>query len=290
MGEGVIASMNVADVMTSREDLVTVELPGTRDDVLECLQERQFSSVPVVNETAAGEEFRGLVTRDALIDRPDEDQLALLVEEVPTITADASIEALAELMLDEGARRVPIVDGRLEGIVTITDVVRTIAAGDTDGDVSVSELARRDVNCVYEGTPLNVAERELAHAGAPYGVVLDSGGELTGMLTEVDVLDVASVVEGEEETGESMASDDNDWKWESVKAVGNSYMPTRNVELPSGPVAEFMTGDLITVSGRRSARDVARTMIDEDIEQVPMVSGDELSGVVRDMDLLEALV
>jgi CBS domain-containing protein len=282
--------MNVADVMTSREDLVTVELPGTRDDVLECLQERQFSSVPVVNETAAGEEFRGLVTRDALIDRPDEDQLALLVEEVPTITADASIEALAELMLDEGARRVPIVDGRLEGIVTITDVVRTIAAGDTDGDVSVSELARRDVNCVYEGTPLNVAERELAHAGAPYGVVLDSGGELTGMLTEVDVLDVASVVEGEEETGESMASDDNDWKWESVKAVGNSYMPTRNVELPSGPVAEFMTGDLITVSGRRSARDVARTMIDEDIEQVPMVSGDELSGVVRDMDLLEALV
>jgi IMP dehydrogenase len=282
--------MNVADVMTPREDLVTVELPGTRDDVLEYLQERAFSSVPVVKATDEGEQFRGLVTRDALIDRPDEDQLALLVEEVPTVGADATVVELAELMLAENARRVPVVDGRLEGIATITDVVRAIATGDVDGDRPVGEVARRDVNCVYEGTPLTVAERELAHADVPYGVVLDDEGDLTGMLTEVDILDVARVVEGEEDTGESLASDDNDWKWESVKAVGNSYMPTRNVELPTGPVAEFMTADLITVSGRRSAKEVAGTMIDNDIEQIPLVSGDELAGVVRDMDLLEALV
>ena len=282
--------MNVADVMTSRENLVTVEIPGTRDDVLEYLQERAFSSVPVVKDTPDGEQFRGLVSRDALIDRPDEDQLALLVEEVPTVTANATIEELAELMLAEGARRVPVVDGSLQGIVTITDVVRAIAAGDVDGDVEVGGLARRDVNCVYEGTPLLVAERQLAHADVPYGVALDDEGELAGMVTEVDIIDVARVVEGEEDTGESMASDDNDWKWESVKAVGNSYMPTRNVELPTGPVLEFMTADLITVSGSRSAREVARTMIEHDIEQVPLVSGDDLAGIVRDMDLLEALV
>jgi len=282
--------MNVADVMTSRENLVTVEIPGTRDDVLEYLQERAFSSVPVVKDTPDGEQFRGLVSRDALIDRPDEDQLALLVEEVPTVTADATIEELAELMLAEGARRVPVVDGSLQGIVTITDVVRAIAAGDVDGDVEVGGLARRDVNCVYEGTPLLVAERQLAHADVPYGVALDDEGELAGMVTEVDIIDVARVVEGEEDTGESMASDDNDWKWESVKAVGKSYMPTRNVELPDGPVSEFMTADLVTISGRRTARDAAQTMIEYDIEQIPLVSGDELAGIVRDMDLLEALV
>jgi len=282
--------MNVADVMTSREDLVTVELPGTRDDVLEYLQERAFSSVPVVKNTDQGEQFRGLVTRDALIDRPDEDQLALLVEEVPTVTADTTIDELAELMLTEGARRVPVVDSELEGIVTVTDIVRAIAAGDIDGGVAVGDLARRDVNCVYEEAPLLVAERELAHADVPYAVALDDEGEMSGMVTEVDIIDVARVVEGEEDTGESLASDDNDWKWESVKAVGNSYLPTRNVELPTGPVTEFMTADLITVGGRRTAREVAGTMIDSDIEQVPLVSGDDLAGIVRDMDLLEALV
>src|SRR6056297_569487 len=100
--------MKVGEAMTPRSEVVTVELPGTRDDVLEYLQERTFSSVPVVKQTEDGEQFRGLVSRDALIEQPDEDQLALLVEEVPTVTADATIEELAELMLAEYARRVPV--------------------------------------------------------------------------------------------------------------------------------------------------------------------------------------
>ncbi|MFB6087070.1 MAG: CBS domain-containing protein [Haloarculaceae archaeon] len=282
--------MNVSDVMTPREEVVTVELPGTRDDVLEYLQERAFSSVPVVKRTDEGEEFRGLISRDALIDQPDEDQLALLVEEVPTITADASIRKVATLMVEQRARRVPVVDGRLEGIITVTDVVRAIASGDVDGTTAVGDVARRDVNCVYEGTPLHVAERELSHADVPYGVVLDDEATMCGMLTEVDVLDVARVVEGEEETGESMAGDDDDWKWESIKAVGSRYMPTRNVEIPAGPVGEFMTADLVTINGRRTTQEAARTMIDEGIEQIPLVSGSDLEGMVRDMDLLEALV
>jgi len=283
-------TMNVADVMTPREDLVTVELPGTRDDVLEYLQERAFSSVPVVKETDEGEQFRGLITRTDLIDNPDEDQLAMLVEEVPTVESTASIEALADLMLAERARRVPVVDGHLEGVVTITDVVRAIAAGDIEADVPVGELARRAINCVYQNTPLTVAERELSHADVPYAVVLGDDGDHVGMLTEVDVIDVARVVEGEEDTGGSIASDDDEWKWESVRTVGNSYMPTRNVELPTGPVSEFMTADLVTVSGRRTVQEVAQQMIESDIEQIPLVAGDELEGVVRDMDLLGALV
>jgi IMP dehydrogenase len=282
--------MNVADAMTPREDVVTVELPGTRDDVLEYLQERQFSSVPVIKQTDEGEQFRGIVSRDALIDRPDEDQLALLVEEVPTIGSDADIVEAARLMVEEGERRVPVVDDRLEGIVTITDVIRAIAEGQIDGDTEVGEVARRDINSVYAGTPLTVAERELAHADVPYGVVLDDEGELCGMLTEVDIIDVARVVEGEADTGESMASDDDDWKWESVKAVGGTYMPTRNVEIPAEPVSEFMTEDLVTVTKRRTAKEAAQEMITHDIEQIPLLSGDSLEGIVRDVDLLEALL
>ncbi|WP_018257478.1 CBS domain-containing protein [Halomicrobium katesii] len=281
--------MNVADAMTPRSDVVTVEIPGTRDDVLEYLQERSFSSVPVIKQTDDGEAFRGIVSRDALINNPDEDQLALLTEEVPTVTADASIQAVAALMVEERARRIPVVDGRLEGIITVTDVIRAIATGDVDGATSVDELARRDVNCVYAGTPLTVAERELDYAEVPYGVVLGDEGEMCGMLTEVDIIDVARVVEGEAETGENMASDDDDWKWESVKAVGSRYMPTRNVEIPHEPVRAFMTEDVLTVSKRETARDAAQLMIDAEIEQIPLVSGDDLVGIVRDMDLLEGL-
>ncbi len=282
--------MDVADVMTPREDVVTVEIPGTRDDVLEYLQDRAFSSVPVVKRTDEGEVYRGIVSRDALIERPDEDQLALLAEEVPTTTADTELSAVAELMITEGERRVPVVDGELVGIVTVTDLVRAIASGELGGETAVGELAATEVNAVYVETPLPVAERELSYAGDPYAVVLAEDGEMTGILTEVDIIAEARVVEGEADTGESIADDDDDWKWESVKAVGNSYMPTRNVEIPTGPVADFMTTSVVTVGTRRAAQDAAQLMLEHDIEQIPVVSGGELVGIVRDMDLLRGAV
>lgn len=282
--------MNVEDVMTSREDVVTVEVPGTRDDALEYLQNQRFSSVPAVKETDDGEEFRGIVSRSSLIKYPDEDQLALLTEDVPSTTADTSVAAVADLMLREDERRIPVLDGdELAGIVTVTDIVRAIARGEVEEDVEIESVAGEDVNCVYSGAPLPVAEREIAHAGVPYAVVLDDEGEMTGVLTEVDIIDVARVVEGEEDFGESIANQDDEWAWEGIKAVGNSYMPTRNVEIPNGPVEAFMTADVISMSAKRPVKEAAQLMIEHDIEQIPIASGARLSGIVQDMDLLEAI-
>jgi CBS domain-containing protein len=281
--------MNVADAMTPRDALVTVSLPGTRDDALDYLQEREFSSVPVVKGDGDGEEFRGLVSRQTLIEHPDENQLALLVEEGPTTTADASIEAVAQLMVTEGARRVPVVDGQLEGIITITDVIRAIAEGEAAGDTEVGDLASETVNAVYVETPLTVAERELSHSGVPYAVVLGDDGEMCGILTEVDVLAVARVVEGEAQTGDAIADQDDDWMWEGIKAVGTRYFPTRNVEIPAEPVREFMTADVATVGKTRTAREAAQAMLTNDVEQIPLVSGNDLAGIVQDVNLLEAL-
>ncbi|MFW6437095.1 MAG: CBS domain-containing protein [Halococcoides sp.] len=280
--------MIVADAMTPRESVVMAELPGTRTDVLEALQEDLFSSVPVIKPTDEGEEFRGIVTRDALIDQPDEDQLALLVEEVPTTTADADLREVARLMAETGERRIPVVDGEFEGIVTVTDVLRAMADGELEVDATVGDVAADEVNTVYAGAPLAVGERELSYAEVPYGVVLDDAGEMCGILTEVDVLAVAEVVEGEADTGESIANQDDEWMWEGIKAVGNRYMPTRNVEFPEGPVEEFMTADPISVGRRRSVTEAAQLLVSNEIEQLPLVSGDDLVGIVRDIHLLEA--
>ncbi|WP_440988297.1 CBS domain-containing protein [Haloarchaeobius baliensis] len=282
--------MKVADAMTPRSELVTVELPGTRDDVLEYLQEYGFSSVPVVKETDGVEAYRGLVSRDLLIERPDEDQLALLMDEdVPTTTQDTDLTEVARLMAEEGARRVPVVDGELEGIVTITDVIRAIAREKVETDAVVGDVATRDVNTTYTGTPLPVVERELYYANVPYAVVLDDDADPAGMITEVDIVEVARIVEGEEDTGDSIANQDDEWAWEGIKAVGGRYLPTRNVEVPATAVSEFMTEDLVTVSAKKTVVEAAQLMIRHDIEQVPMFSGEPLVGIVRDIDLLEAL-
>ena len=282
--------MNVEDVMTPRDEVVTVEIPGTRDDVLEYLQDREFSSVPAVKQTSEGEVYRGIISRTALINQPNEDQLAMLAAEVPTTSRGTSLANVAERMATEGERRIPVVDGdSLEGIITVTDVVMAIARGEIDERVLVESVAGSAVNSVYSGTPLTVVERQLSFAGVPYAVVLGDDGRMTGMVTEVDIIGVARVVEGEEDTGESIANQDDEWAWEGIKAVGNRYMPTRNVEIPNGPVEEFMTPDIVTVSGTRPVTEAAQLLIEHDIEQLPVVSGGELVGIVQDMDLLEAL-
>lgn len=282
--------MHVSDAMTPREKLVVVEIPGSREDALTYIQEHGFSSVPVVKDVDGEEVYRGLVSRDDLIEQPDEDQLALLMREVSTVSADDDLREAAATMVAEGARRLPVVDGdALVGIVTVTDVVRAIARGEVNGAKPVSELATRDVNTTYTETPLPVAEREIGLSNVPYAVVLDDDAEMAGILTEVDVLGVARIVEGEESTGDGLAEQDSEWSWEGIKATGSRYLPTRNVEIPAGPTREFMTSDLVTVTGTRTAEEVAQEMISNDVEQIPLVNGADLVGIVRDVDLLEGL-
>ncbi|MUW15715.1 CBS domain-containing protein [Halorubrum sp. CBA1125] len=282
--------MNVSDAMTPRSNLVVVEIPGSRNDVLEYIQEHGFSSVPVVKDVDGEEVYRGLVTRDDLIEQPDEDQLALLLRQVPTVAAADDIVDAAETMVAEDARRLPVVDGdALVGILTVTDVVRAIARGEVDGETPVGELATRAVNATHTATPLPVAEREIGLADVPYAVVLDDDAAMAGILTEVDILEVARVVEGEASTGDSIAEQDSEWSWEGIKATGARYLPTRNVEIPAEATRHFMTEDLVTVSRTRTAKEVAQELIANDVEQVPLVSGTDLTGIVRDVDLLEGL-
>jgi CBS domain-containing protein len=77
--------------------------------------------------------------------------------------------------------------------------------------------------------------------------------------------------------------------WEGIKAVGTRYFPTRNVEIPAEPVREFMTADVATVGKTRTAREAAQAMLTNDVEQIPLVSGNDLAGIVQDVNLLEAL-
>lgn len=282
--------MNVVDAMTPRSEVVTVEIPGTREDVLEYLQDRGFSSVPVINVEGDTEEFRGLVTRESLIDQPDEDQLALLVRDVPTVAPSTSLAELAQLIVESTERRVPVVDDdELVGIVTVTDIVRAIAEGEQNGDTEVGDLATRSVNTVYQETPLPVAEREISFANVPYAIVLDEDGRQTGIITEVDIIEVARVVQGESDPGDAVANQDDEWMWEGIKAVSSRFIPTLNVQIPSAAVSEFMSEDLLSVPKTRTARETAQLMLSNDIEQLPLLSGDELVGIVRDIDLLEAL-
>ncbi|GAB2861870.1 CBS domain-containing protein [Lentzea nigeriaca] len=138
--------MRTRDVMTT--DVVVVSPDTGARDAARLLAERGFTAVPVVDATGT---FVGVVSEAELLrDRLPQDPRWLVHGEPPvprhapgdvvaqvmtrptvTVTPNTDLAEVAELMLDHGVRSVPVVrEGRLVGIVTRRDMLRSISRDD----------------------------------------------------------------------------------------------------------------------------------------------------------------
>jgi CBS domain-containing protein len=107
--------MIVKDYMTS--DVVHVEIPGNRDDVLKILKRTGISGVPVIKNN----KIVGIITRKDLLRKPEEVQLGLLMTPKPiTIKPDTDIREAARILITRHIRRLPVVeDGHLVGLLSV---------------------------------------------------------------------------------------------------------------------------------------------------------------------------
>ena len=114
--------MKVEDVVST--EVIHVSVPGNREKALSLMREEQVSVVPVVkNDT---NKLVGILTRSDMITNPDEEQIAMLMtRDLITAKMDDDIADVASKMVENGIRRVPVIndDGELVGIVTSFDLV-----------------------------------------------------------------------------------------------------------------------------------------------------------------------
>ena len=207
--------MNVKDVMTS--DVVTV-LPGqSLKDVARLLAERHISGVPVEDGTGS---VLGVISEGDLLIRENGtnprrggplawfldpldvvDRLKLgarvageaMTSPPLTIGADRPVRAAAELMLEEGVNRLPVVDaGKLVGIVTRADLVRAFARPDAEIAREIREdIVKRTMWLDTGSVGVEVEDGEVQLTGHVDGPV---EAELLSVLVRrtVGVLDVRS--------------------------------------------------------------------------------------------------
>jgi CBS domain-containing protein len=147
----------VRDIMT--RDIVKVMPDTSVSEIALLMSQHRISGVPVVDEQ---DRVLGVVTELDMIVRNTRFKLPafftllnatiyletpahlkerlhhmlgltareIMSEKVMTVTADASIEDLAELMVGQRANPIPVVEnGRLAGIVSRSDIVRWMAKG-----------------------------------------------------------------------------------------------------------------------------------------------------------------
>ena len=277
--------MQVKDVMT--KEIKWVEVPGTRAEALELLRKLEASAAPVVKRGT--DELVGMVTLRKLFETPAEDQLAMLVDrDVPTVGLNDELKEAANRLLKSRVRRLPVLkDGKIVGMITVKDIVyRAIA--EMNLERPVADFIRPHIIAVWDGTPLKVAIEIMDLSGFRGLPAINGQGNLVGIIDDADIAKVSEVETKSRMSQMAGRSEGDSWTWDSEDRI---YITKRELKIPDKLVREIMTKELVTITRKTPVSRAAQLMRQYRIEQTPVLSADgKLVGIVRDVDLLRALV
>ncbi|MFW9799501.1 MAG: CBS domain-containing protein [Candidatus Thorarchaeota archaeon] len=277
--------MKVADCMQS--DVVYISVPGTREDVLQMMAEKQINGIPVVKKGT--KTLVGMVTRSDLLRKADETQLAMLMVRDPaTATPRTRVKTVAKMMLEKGFRRVPVVDkDELVGLVTVPDILGAVLEeSEQFQDVLVKDHMRSQITAVWDETPLPLTYIIMEMAGKNALVLMNEGGVVTGMITVSDYIRLSEVTV-EDNVSKTYSGTDSavEWGWTSKDFL---VVTKKLLRLPNVPVKDVMTKNIISVSEVTTIPECVRVFRKNDIDQTPVLSAtSSLIGMIEDTDLLK---
>jgi CBS domain-containing protein len=270
--------------MTS--DVVHVEIPGNRDDVLKILKRTGISGVPVVKN----KKIVGIITRKDLLRKPEETQLGLLMTAKPVIIGpDADIRQAARLLVGHSIRRLPVVeDGHLLGLLSVSDLIHAIAQLKIKDEIKDTYTSK--TFALWEETPLPVVGRVMEISGVDAIPILDEENKLQGIISERDLIRNSTIEDSVGVSDFSNGTDDDEWTWESIRDNHTISFGISKVQLPNRPVKLAMVKNVVAVPHNAEVSECALKMRRARVDQLPVINGDKcLVAMLYDRELIRAL-
>ncbi|MDD1705176.1 MAG: CBS domain-containing protein [Methanoregula sp.] len=264
-------------------DVVHVELPGNRDDVLKILKRTGISGVPVIKN----KKIVGIITRKDLLCKPEETQLGLLMTPKPiTIEPDAELKEAARLLVRHKIRRLPVVEsGHLIGLLSVSDIIHALAQMKIKEEVKDRYTSR--TFALWEETPLPVVGRVMEISGVDAIPILDDESILQGIISERDLIRNTSIEDSVGVSDFSNGTDDDEWTWESIRDNHTISFGISKVQLPNRPVKLAMVKNVVAVPPNAEVSECALKMRRARVDQLPVVNGDRrLVAMLYDRELL----
>lgn len=275
----------VQDVMTSNP--IVAQIPGSRNEVLKIMVKHNLTGLPVVKRSDGS--LAGLITRQDIFNKPDEDQLALIMNRKPEVIGPKdTVEKAASVFRERKQQHLPVVEGgRLLGIITPTDLLQVVE--DRQIKILVEEVLSPCAP-IYEGAPLAVALVTFKVSSASALPVLDDTGRLVGILTDRDIFNKTHINGSVAMSDLGIGQDEDEWTWEGLRNVMKLWYEVSKIELPGLPVREIMVRSPVTVFKKTSIAEAARIMRKNDFGQLPVRdSKDHLLGMIYDLDVISVL-
>jgi len=276
--------MLVKEVMM--KDTVYAVIPGRRKEALEIMQEKDIFNLPVLKKGT--KEMVGTVSLNDLLNNPEEDQLALIVNRNPvTVSPDDDIKKACEIFVREKIRNIPVVNNNsLTGILSVNDIVKK-GVFRLDIKEPCKKYMKTKISAVWENTPLNVVLKIMSYSKSLSVIVLNDSGEICGMVDREDIIKAGEVV-SEVKKKDMATSEEDEWDWETKSTL---YIGMRTLKLPRKPVKEYMTKDVVSVTSDDTITECAKKMRKYNIEQLPVTEDTNRPvGIIRDYDILKALI
>ena len=278
------AGMEAKDYMTA--DVVHVEIPGNRDDVLKILKRTGISGVPVIKN----KKIVGIITRKDLLRKPEETQLGLLMTSKPVaIEPDTDIREAARLLVTHKVRRLPVVeDGILVGLLSVADLIHALAQMKIKEEIKNTYTSQ--TFAVWEDTPLPLVGRIMEISGVDAIPILNSDSVLQGIISERDLIRHSSIEDSVGVSDFSNGTDDDEWTWESIRDTHTISFGISKVQLPNRPVKLAMVKNVVSVPKNAEVSECALKMRRSRVDQMPVVNGDKrLVAMLYDRELIRAL-
>ncbi|MDD1743880.1 MAG: CBS domain-containing protein [Methanomassiliicoccales archaeon] len=275
----------VGEVMTPNP--IVAQVPGSRTEVLRTMVKHNLTGLPVIKRTDGS--LAGIITRQDIFNKPDEDQLALLMQrDPPTIGTKDTVEKAAGIFVKNKIHHLAVVDkNRLVGILTPTDLLSVLEKKNLKDPVE--NYINSTCVPIYQEAPIAVALVSLKVSKTAALAVLDERGHLSGIITDRDLFN-SSYVNGREVARDLKIGEEEEWTWEGLRNVVKLWYEVSKNELPGVPVREIMIKSPVTVFRKTTVSEAARIMRKNDFGQLPVRdSKDNLLAMIYDLDVISAL-
>jgi CBS domain-containing protein len=247
---------HVSDIMSG--EVVTVAPEASMGEAAKTMGERRIGSLIVIENNNP----TGIVTERDLLSKVLAKELSpekvkvgdVMSRPLVSISPLATIREAARTMIREKGRLVVFDDGGLVGIVTASDLVKSMPWV-AETRLMVDEYMTRKVVTADEKAPVSGVARTMGEKRIG-SVVVTRGEEPVGIFTERDLLT-------------------------TLLAKGRSLNVTVG-EVCSSPLLAIPAGTPVNVA--------AHVMAQKRVKRLPVVEDDELVGIITARDLVEAYV
>lgn len=255
--------MKAEDIMTKK--VISVDKNRKLSDAVNLMEKKRISRVVV---TSNGE-ICGMLTEKDIAEHigsarhgkssPTSLHISTAMSHsIISIARDATIENAAKTMLKRGVSSLPVIDeGKLTGIVTKTDIVKTL----TNCEEKLEDIMKKDVTTVSPDDRIVHARR----------LMLD---KKIGRLVAVEDGKIAGILTG---MGAARAL----YAFKQVTDKGHASR-IRNII-----VKEAMTPKVITLDTEALVKDAIKIMKKHRFSGIPLTRGGKLAGVVTKTDILK---